>query len=518
MEVWRVIDTGVRTAVENLALDEAILIAKSKGFIQNTVRFLHFSPPAALVGFHQSVEDELRVKFCQENGIDINRRITGGGAIFFDPSQLGWELIASKANPKIPDKVEELYQKICDATIRGLEKLGIDAAFRPKNDIEIDGRKISGTGGAEEGRAFLFQGTLLMDFDVDMMLKALRIPTEKLNDKELNSVKERVTCLKWELGCLPELSEVKSAIREGFEEEFDIRIKSEDLTDIERDFFNERINKFRSKDWIYGTRMHISDRNVLRSKYKTRGGLIRSSVVVNANKIDSVLITGDFFAYPRRTIFDLEARLKDSPADYESVRKIIFDFFASSRAQIPGVIPDDFIRVIGEALKKTEYKKFGINPYEANHIFTVNKSFEEFSNCDVMLIPYCAKLPECEYRQKDECSKCGECTVGEAYELAEENNLRPISICNYEHLERVLKKCKSQGVSAYIGSCCEAFFVKHQRNLEDLGPPGILIGIDSETCYDLGKEKEALKGRFENQTSLKLNLLRKVVSHACNRL
>ena len=71
----------------------------------------------------------------------------------------------------------------------------------------------------------MYQGTLLIDFDVDLMLRSLRIPLEKLKDKEVDSVKERVTCLKWELGYVPPLDEIKSAMVAGFEEVLDIEFE-----------------------------------------------------------------------------------------------------------------------------------------------------------------------------------------------------------------------------------------------------------------------------------------------------
>src|SRR4030065_2742028 len=103
-----------------------------------------------------------------------------------------------------------------EAASLGLRHLGIRAYFRPRNDIETQGRKISGTGGTELSGAILFQGTLLVDFDVDEMLRSLRIPTEKLQEKEIESVKERVTCLQWELGITPDLRAVKASLTKGF--------------------------------------------------------------------------------------------------------------------------------------------------------------------------------------------------------------------------------------------------------------------------------------------------------------
>ena len=122
----------------------------------------------------------------------------------------------------------------------------------------------------------------------------------------------------------------------------------------------------------------------------------------------------------------------------------------------------------------------------------------------------------CPYRHNGRCDKCGECSVGTAYELAEEHRLTPITIQNYKHLRATLKRCKDDGVKSYIGCCCEAFFTKRQRMFREIGIPGVLIDIENSTCYDLDKEREGLAGEFENQTNLRLELLEKVISHANN--
>jgi lipoate-protein ligase A len=463
------------------------------------------------------VEHEVRIDYCKKNGIDINRRITGGGAIYFDTPQLGWELFAKKGHPLIPNRVDEIYRRVSEAFIGGLAKLGVNAAFRPKNDIEVNGRKISGTGGALEGDAFLFQGTLLTDFDVETMISALRIPTEKLKDKEMDSVKERVTCMKWELESMPTSNDIKRAIAEGFIEAFNVELEPEQLTDEETKIFDSGISKFKSDNWIYGIRKPIENRTELRSTLKTKGGLIRISLVVDikANRIRFVLITGDFFAYPSRAIFDLESRLKDTSADFENIKKIITDFFTENQPQIPGVTVEDFLKVIGNALKKVEYSEYGIGLEDANSVHTVIAPYKDLQDCSVLLLPYCAKLSDCEYRQKKECTQCGECTVSDGYALGDEHKLEVITILNYEDLEETLKALHARGVKGFVGSCCEEFYVKHQDDFERLGVPGVLIDIDNRTCYDLGEEKKAYVGKFENQTNLKLDLIKKVIKHAC---
>jgi len=69
----------------------------------------------------------------------------------------------------------------------------------------------------------------------------------------------------------------------------------------------------------------------------------------------------------------------------------------------------------------------------------------------------------------------------------------------------------SRGVKSYIGSCCRPFYVKHQKDFETAGLPGILIDIENTTCYELGEEKEAYAGNFEGQTQLNLGLIKKVM-------
>ncbi len=523
MRDWRLLDTGHRSAAENMALDDVVLECRTGGLTPNTVRFLQFEPPAVLVGYHQTVEHEVRVEFCEERGIDINRRLTGGGAIFFGPRSLGWEVIASKAelgtyNPLFDQ--EWMFEKMCQGLLFGLQTLGIRAEFRPKNDVEVDGRKISGTGGTERDDAFLFQGTLLVDFDVETMLHALRIPVMKLRNKEIESVKERVTCVKWELGYTPDQGEIKDALARGFEKAFEMSLVADGLSHEEESLLNERLGSYESREWIYGERRPLEDASGVHAVTKTPGGLIRASLALNrrASVIKSALITGDFFVFPSRAILDLEARLKGAPWDEREIQKIVNDFFDSRDVWIQGVTADDLVELINEAVGKTEYESYGFSLAEANHIYPVNGSVGTLfdGGYDVLLLPYCAKLPSCEYRMKDGCTKCGKCSIGTAYELAEEAGLDPITVQSFEHLMETLERLQRSGVRGYIGCCCEGFYCKHQDDLESIDLHGILIDIDDQTCYDLGKEKEALAGTFESQTDLKIGLLSKLIAYNSN--
>lgn len=517
MEKWRLLDTGPRTAAENMALDEVVLKVRSQGLVPNTLRFLQFRPEAVLIGYHQCVEQEVRVDFCLKEGIDVNRRITGGGAILFDETQLGWELISSKRDLGFSLNLEPLFERICNAVVYALRVFGLDAKFRPKNDIEVQGRKISGTGGTEEGGAFLFQGTLLVDFDAERMLKALRIPTEKLKDKEIESLKERVTCLKGELGYVPSITLIKKAIKEGFEKVFGIELVEGELTEKEVEAFHQLKGRFESQDWI-NMRKAYGEYQALSSALKTKGGLIRVSLVLNTRlrRVQHIFITGDFFAYPRRAILDLEAFLRG--ARLEDISGIVGGFFSKKGSIIPGVSPGDFIQAINLAIEKVSLTRYGFTPLEANHVFTVVEPMDEVlkRGISLVLFPYCAKAIECNFRYKKDCLECGECTVGEGYRMAKDLCIDPCTVINFEDLEGSLMEAKRKGVKAFIGCCCEPFYIKHKEDFERIGLPGVLVGIDNITCYDLGKAREAREGRFEGSTDLKLGLLEKVMELAKN--
>ena len=511
MSTWRLLDTGSLSAAENIALDAALLEAKSKGISKNTIRFLQFNPPCALIGFHQTIEHEIRTDFCRENGIDINRRITGGGAIYFDTTQLGWEVIASRRDFGNIN-IQELTKRVCDAAASGLKRLGINAEFRPRNDIEVNGKKISGTGGVFDGDAFLYQGTILIDFDAEAMLKALRIPIEKLTAKGLNSAKERVTSIKGELGYIPSLDKIKDALIAGFAEAFFIKLEKDGLTGEELSSYNEKIGYFKSKKWIYSVQEPSDKMQTLSSVYKRAGGLIRVNLKVDVQRqiVRLALITGDFFINPPRFVLDLEAALKD--AAVESAIAIAERFFDEKMPEMLQLTKYDFIDAIRLAVEKLDYLKYGMSVSEAGSVFLAGKSLNEsLKKVGALLLPYCAKPPECDYRNIDGCSKCGLCSVGDAYKMAEEKGLKPITITNYEHLKNTLHSLKEDGVKSYIGCCCESFFIKRQEAFADAGIPGVLIDIENKTCYELKKEKDAYKGDFQEKTELKTDLLKKLL-------
>ncbi len=345
---WRVIDTGVRRAAENMALNRALLEARQADESPSTLRFLRFTP-CALLGFHQSAEQELNLEYCAAHGVDVQRRITGGGAIYFDETQLGWELYLHKRDLGTAD-MTVITRRICEAAARGISALGVNAVFRPRNDIEVDGRKISGTGGAFDGDALMYQGTLLIQFDVEKMLRVLRIPAEKLADKAIASARERVINLADLLGSVPALDTVQQCIMQAFAEEFGVDFVHGALNAAEERRYQEALAEIDTPDWVDLVQKPLSDRPLLEAAQKFAGGLLRVRVAYDkpSERLKQVWFTGDVFLQPKRTLADLEALLRDSLL--ERLDENIAAFFAERQVDMLGLAPADFATVIKAAV------------------------------------------------------------------------------------------------------------------------------------------------------------------------
>lgn len=176
---------------------------------------------------------------------------------------------------------------------------------------------------------------------------------------------------------------------------------------------------------------------------------------------------------------------------------------------------EDFAKPLDQALEKIEITRYGLPLDYCDQISVTNGSFAEVIRKDlaVLLLPYCAKLTECDLRYKKGCRACGEagCTIGPAWLRAHRHRMEAVSITSFEGLRAELDRMKQRGVEAFVGCCCQPFFVKHVDDFQQAGLPGILLDIDNTTCYDLDQAKAAYAGKFENQTCVNLNLLDKVL-------
>ena len=233
-EKWRLLKTGANTAAKNMAIDRAVLVANSLGKVPPTVRFYQWAPPAISIGYFQSLEDEIDLINCRDLRVDYVRRITGGGAVFHE-DELTYSIVIPESHKQIPKNIMESYGRICGAVVKGLSNIGIESEYKPINDIITNGKKISGSAQTRKLRTVLQHGTVLMDVDVDKMFSLLKVPNEKIRDKLISDVKERVTSMKHILDGEVSFKKSASAMKKGFEEEFDVKLVTGSLTDEEEE-------------------------------------------------------------------------------------------------------------------------------------------------------------------------------------------------------------------------------------------------------------------------------------------
>jgi lipoate-protein ligase A len=190
------------------------------------------------------------------------------------------------------------------------------------------------------------------------------------------------------------------------------------------------------------------------------------------------------------------------------------DFFAGYQGRIIGITPDEVARAVSGACERRALIHLGFSLTESNELFLVNVSPEDLALHVPrwLLLPYCSKNLDCSWRFTPGCSECGACEIGECCELARSYGMEPVTIQSFEHLMETLATECEHHEGLYIGSCCEAFYAKHQQEMEAIHARGVLINLDSTTCYDLGKGTEAYKGHFDNKTFLNMELVRKLLA------
>ncbi|MCP4300622.1 MAG: lipoate--protein ligase family protein [Gammaproteobacteria bacterium] len=349
---FRIIDTGVREGRSNIAFDAALIELRQANRVPDTIRFMRF-PPTALIGRHQDLSREINLDYCAKDGVGTVRRMTGGGAIYLDEGQLGWELVFHRSSLGIA-ALPDIAREICNAAAAGISELGVDAKFRPRNDIEVDGRKISGTGGFFDGDILIYQGTVLVDMNAEQMVKALNVPQSKVSKHKLDSAEQRVVTLKELLGSdLPDMETIKAALVKGFTEGFGIDAEPGEITEAEEMLAKEHFDSEIGTDEFVAEIDNPADSDdVLAGTHTGAGGTINSFVKLEGPTqqiLQRVLISGDFFVTPPRVVFDLEAHLQGSRLPEIAPR--IKQFFEETDIGMLSVTADDFNASIANALE-----------------------------------------------------------------------------------------------------------------------------------------------------------------------
>lgn len=240
-----------------MAVDEAILRARMSNKVPNTVRFYCWNPSAVSIGRFQNVLNEVNLDNCKKYGVDVVRRITGGGAVYHDSEgEITYNIVVKREDLGAED-VTAAYTKICNGLTKGLELLGVKADFNPgdpKNcpNISVDGRKISGSAQSFKGGVILQHGTLLLSVDLEKMFTFLRVPWAKTCMEVVNVAERKITSVEEELGSKVAVEKAYVALVKGFQRALEMELLEGALTREELDTTEKlRPEKFANKNWTF---------------------------------------------------------------------------------------------------------------------------------------------------------------------------------------------------------------------------------------------------------------------------
>ncbi|MBP2623289.1 lipoate--protein ligase [Streptococcus oricebi] len=267
----------------NIALEE---FAFKQLLDEDMIFLLWINKPSIIVGRHQNTIQEINRDFVRENGIEVVRRISGGGAVYHDYNNLNYTIISRENEDKAFD-----FKSFSTPVIKTLEELGVKAKFTGRNDLEIDGKKFCGNAQAYINGRIMHHGCLLFDVDLSVLSKALKVSKDKIESKGVKSVRARVTNIVDELPEKITVEEFRDLLLDYMKKEYpemtEYVLSEEEIAQIKEN----QAKKFGNWDWNYGK---SPDYNIKRGTKFPSGKVEIYANVVNS-KIEGIKIYGDFF-------------------------------------------------------------------------------------------------------------------------------------------------------------------------------------------------------------------------------
>jgi len=310
--------------------------------------------PYVCIGYFQDVEQEVDLDFCRQEKIPVFRRDLGGGAVYLDGNQLFFQLILHKDNPLVPKSKAAFYRKFLQPIVHVYRQIGIEAEYKPVNDILAGNRKISGTGVGEIGHCIVFVGNLILDFNHEMMARVLKVPDEKFRDKVQKTLLDNLSTIRRELGREEAKRWDEGKLNQLMTEAFKKLVGDMEPSRVQGSL-QAKMEALREQmlreEWLFkkGGRKPRRDvkirtgMNVVHRVHKAPGGLIRADFVLSEGKFRNVSISGDFFFFPEERVNRLESTLEGRPP--QEVHALVTEFYGKEEVETPGVEVDDWVQV-----------------------------------------------------------------------------------------------------------------------------------------------------------------------------
>lgn len=307
----------------NLAVEE-YLFEKT----QDDVFILWQNDKTVVIGKNQNINCELDFGFASQNRIKVARRITGGGAVYHDLGNLNYSFISSR------DKEGIDFAYFTTPIIDALSALGVDARLTGRNDIEVEGKKISGNAQYSKNGRTLHHGTLLFDTDLSVLSSALHVDEEKIKSKAIKSTRSRVTNLK-SLIPIKDINELIDYLCCYIINKYSPEIISEPNDK----YISELEQRNKSEEWLFPKSSYLSAFTV-RKKKKYDFGIVDIVLSMNGDMVSDIKIYGDFFG--TKDVSELSAKLSGNSID--KIEKILENIKLSD--YILGMTANDFLELI----------------------------------------------------------------------------------------------------------------------------------------------------------------------------
>ncbi len=262
----------------NLASEEYLLKQKGGNYF-----YLWINAPAVIVGINQNALEEVNLDYTEKNGIKVVRRLTGGGAVYHDFGNLCYTVISPESS------AENSFIEFLTPIVEYLKTLGLNAEFSGRNDLLIDGKKISGSAKTSFNGKSLHHGTILFDTDTSVLSLALKPNKLKIESKGIKSVRSRVANVSEYLNEKISLEEFKLGLSNF------LLTKSEKYEWTDEDL--KAIDKLvKEKYSTYEWNIARSPKGNYSFEDKFEFGIIKFTFDVKGGVMDNVAITGDFFS------------------------------------------------------------------------------------------------------------------------------------------------------------------------------------------------------------------------------
>lgn len=313
--------------------------------------------PYVCVGLHQEIAKEVDEKFCATKNLPVYRRHVGGGAVYLDENQLFTHFIYPKA--KAPKLASELYAMFIEPVVRTYIGLGVNAVFRPANDIQVNGRKIGGTGAASIGEATVMVGSFMFDFDTATMARCLKVPSEKFRDKLKVTLDDYMTTMVKELDQVPTREDLKARFFTHCCEVLGVEIFHDQPTGEEMAAIEQAEIDLADPEWtdVQGRKfvemgVKISaNTHLTESAFKAPGGLIRVHLLGGEGKIRDLMISGDFTCLPPQGVELLAKGLAGCDLSESALGAAAAKIMQEKNIEIVGVSADDIATAIMAAVE-----------------------------------------------------------------------------------------------------------------------------------------------------------------------